>query len=83
MRVFQCIYSLNFIEHLYSQTTSITSEANARDTSDVGLIPGLERSPGGGHRNPLQDSCLENLMGTWTEEYGGLQSIGLHTVGRN
>ena len=27
---------------------------------DLGCIPGLERSPGGGHGNPLQDSCLEN-----------------------
>ena len=25
-------------------------------------IPGLERSPGGEHGNPLQDSCLENSM---------------------
>ena len=28
----------------------------------VGLIPGLRRSPGGGHGNPLRYSCLENLM---------------------
>ena len=31
------------------------------------MIPGLERSPGRGHSNPLQYSCLENLLerGTW------------------
>ena len=29
----------------------------------LGLIPGLGRSPGGGHGNPLQYSCLENLRG--------------------
>ena len=29
---------------------------------DVGLIPGLGRSLGGGHGNPLQYSCLENPM---------------------
>ena len=57
--------------------------ANAGDIRDAGLIPGLERSPGGGHSNPFQDSCLENLMGNWTEEYDGLQSIGLQTVGHN
>ena len=34
--------------------------ANAGDTRDLGLIPGSERSPGGGHGNPLQCSCLEN-----------------------
>ena len=34
--------------------------ANAGDIKDVGLIPGSGRSPGGGHGNPLQYSCLEN-----------------------
>ena len=36
--------------------------ANAGDISDVGLIPELGRSPGGGHGNLLQYSCLENPM---------------------
>ena len=41
--------------------------ANARDTRDVGLIPGSGRSPGGGHGDPHQDSCLANPMdkGAW------------------
>ena len=41
--------------------------ANAGDKRDVGSIPGSGRSPGGGHGNPLQDSCLENPMdrGAW------------------
>ena len=34
--------------------------ANAEDIRDTGLIPGSERSPGGGQGNPLQYSCLEN-----------------------
>ena len=40
---------------------------NAGDMRDVGLIPGLGRSPGGGHGTALQYSCLENLMdrGAW------------------
>ena len=40
--------------------------ANAGDTGDerdVGSIPGSERSPGGGHGNPLQCSCQENSHG--------------------
>ena len=37
--------------------------ANAGDVRDRGSIPGLERSPGGGHGNPLQYSCLENHHG--------------------
>ena len=32
--------------------------ANAGDLRDMGSIPGLGRSPGGGHGNPLQHSCL-------------------------
>ena len=41
--------------------------ANAGDTRDMGLMPGSGRSPGGGHGNPLQYSCLENPMdrGVW------------------
>ena len=35
---------------------------NPRDIRDVGSIPGLGRSPGGGHGNSLQYSCLENPM---------------------
>ena len=35
---------------------------NAGDIRDMGSIPGLGRSPGGGHANPLQYSCLENPM---------------------
>ena len=41
--------------------------ANVGDVRDVGLIPGLGRSLGGGHSNPLKYSCLENPMdrGVW------------------
>ena len=40
---------------------------NAGGTRDVGTIPGFGRSPGGGHDNPLQYSCLENPTdrGAW------------------
>ena len=41
--------------------------ANAGDLRDAGSIPGSGRSPGEGHGNPLQYSCLENPMdrGAW------------------
>ena len=39
-----------------------STPANAGDIRDAGLIPGLGRSPGGGHGNPVQNSCLENPM---------------------
>ena len=44
---------------------------------DVGLIPKLGRSPGEGNGNPLQCSCWEI---PWTEETGGLQSMGLQRI---
>ena len=37
--------------------------AYAGHVRDTGSIPGSERSPGGGHGNPLQCSCLENPHG--------------------
>ena len=37
--------------------------ANAVETGDVGLIPGLGRSPGGGNSKPLQHSCLRKSHG--------------------
>ena len=49
------------------------STCNARDTGDMGMIPGLGRSPGGGSGNPLQYACWEI---PWTEEPQGLQSRG-------
>ena len=36
--------------------------ANTGDIRDASLIPGYGRSPGGGHGNPLQYSCLGNPM---------------------
>ena len=41
--------------------------ANPGDIKDPGSTPGLGKSPGGGHGNPLQYSCLETPMdrGDW------------------
>ena len=49
---------------------------SACNVEDPGLIPGLGRSRGGGHDNPLQHSCLPGES-PWIEELGGLQSNGL------
>ena len=40
--------------------------ANAGYRREPSLIPGLGRCPGGGHGNPLQDSCLENPINRGT-----------------
>ena len=54
--------------------------ANSGDIRDAGSIPGLGRSPGGGHGNSLQYPCLGNPM---DREPGGLQSMGLHRIRHN
>ena len=51
-----------------------TPPANARDVGDSGSIPGSGRFPGEGNDNPLQYSCLENLMdrGAWWAAVNGI-----------
>ena len=49
---------------------------SACNAGNLGLIPGLGRSPRGGHGNPLQYSCLENFhRGEFQEEPGGLATV--------
>ena len=63
------------------------SACNAGVIRDVGSIPGWGRSPGGGHGNPLQYSCLENPLdrGAWratvhgvTESQARLKQLSMH-----
>ena len=51
---------------------------SACNMEDMGLAPRLGRSPGGGHGNPLQYSCLENPVdsGGWWAAVLGLQRVG-------
>ena len=51
--------------------------ANIGDTEDMGLNPGLERSPGEGNGNPSQCFCLENPMdsGAWWATVHGAAKI--------
>ena len=53
--------------------------ASEGDTGDLGLIPGSERSRGGGHGNLPQYSSLEVLRA----DTGGLQLLGSHRVGHD
>ena len=54
--------------------------ANIGDKRKAGLIPELGRSPGGGHGNPLQYSCLENSLDRVASK---LRSMGSHRVKHN
>ena len=54
--------------------------ANSGDTGDVGLIPELGRSPGGGNGSPLQCSCLGNTMDTgnwWATVHGVTKELDM------
>ena len=53
---------INFLLGLSQWLSGKESPCNAGDAGDMGLIPRSGRSPGGGHGNPLQYSCLENSM---------------------
>ena len=50
----------------------------AMEQTDVGSIPGWGRSPGGGHGDSLQDSCLKNPMdrGAWRAAGRGVIKSG-------
>ena len=64
---FQAPTSMGFSRQEYwSGCHCLLQPANAGDIKDTGSVPGLGRSPGGGHDNPLQ-YCLENSMdrGAW------------------
>ena len=65
---------------------------NVGDIKDVGSIPGLRRSPGGRHDNPLQYSCLENTTDRgawWATVYGvaksqtQLKQLSMHIITEN
>ena len=53
---------------------SSDGKESACNVGDPGSIPGLGRSPGGGHSNPLQSSCLENPVdrGAWRATVCGI-----------
>ena len=70
---------LNRLNRCPSQVVLVVKKppANAGDTRDAGLIPGLGQFPGGGQVNPLQYSCLENPMDRgawWAAVHGVAQS---------
>ena len=61
------------ISGFYDGSNSKKSACNAGDTGDAGSIPGSGRSPGRGNCNPLQYSCLGNLMdigASWATVHG-------------
>ena len=52
----------------------LSSKESACDAGDTSFVPEWGRSPGGGHSNPFQYSCLENPVdgGAWQPQSTGL-----------
>jgi len=76
------MHTLIYINTIYYRgfpggTSGKILPANSGDSEDLGSIPGLGRSPGGGNGNPLQFLVWKI---PWTEEPGGLQSMGPQRV---
>ena len=60
-------------------TSGKNPPANSGNIRDTGSIPGLGRSLGGGHGNPLQYSWLQTSMGRgawWATVWGGCERVG-------
>ena len=72
-----CRVRHDYVTFTHSITGSSAGKESAFNEGDLGPIPGLGRSPGKGHGNPLQFLPRES---PWTEEPGRLQSMGLQRV---
>ena len=59
--------TINFIVTYLNISLGFSCGSDGKESicnvGDLGSIPGLGRSPGEGHGDPLQYSCLENLHG--------------------
>ena len=81
--IYLSIYIHIYIHFIYADQGfpgGSDSKESTCDMGDLGLIPGLGRSPGEENGNQLWYSCLEN---PWTEKPGGLQTQGLQRVGHD
>ena len=83
-QLFFCVVGLSHLEIfniLSGLLWWLRPEASTCSVGDLSLIPGLGRSPGGEHGNPLQYSCLENPQGQ--RSLAGYKSMGSERVGHN
>ena len=80
--------NVRFVLNLKGQRASLVAQlvknppADAGDTRNLGSIPGLGRSPGEGHSNPPQYSCLENSVdrGVWWATVHGVAELDMTEV---
>ena len=74
------VFSLKDVYFTDSLVGSVSKRVCSFTGGELSSIPGLGRSPGEGNGTPLQYSYLGN---PWTEEPGGLQSMGSQRVGND
>ena len=84
----QVMATVRFNNRLPRWLSGEESACSAGDAGDKGSIPGSGRSPGGGHGNPLQDSCRESPIdrGAWwatvcgvAKSWTWLKGLSMHT----
>ena len=85
LTTFPCLDMMNICKEQGLQIRSLSQgfpggsdgKESAHNAGDVGSIPGLGRSPGEGHGNPLQYSCLENPKdgGEWWATIHGVAKV--------
>ena len=76
--IFKILYLLDYLSSVTQVALVVKNPlASVGDVRDNGSIPGSGRSPGGGHGDPLQYSCLEDPM---DRRAWGLQSTGSQRV---
>ena len=79
--MFTCLKSFICTSNISFKEISFPAGADGKESTcnarDLGVIPGLGRSPGEGNGNPLQYSCLENPMdigACWATAHGVSES---------
>ena len=70
----------SYLSFLMGVPSGSNSEESACDAGDMDSIPGLTGCPGEGNDYPLQYSFAWRIP--WTEEPGGVQSMGLQSWAR-
>ena len=76
LKTYNCFFII--FSHYFSQKVfpgGSNGKESACSAGDLGLIPGLERSPGEGNGYPVKYSCLSIDRGAWrTTAHGGIES---------
>ena len=79
-RYVNLITNLNLLDCELGFPSGSDNKESTSNAGDADLIPGLGRSPGEGHVNPLQYSCLENSMDRGAWWYSPWDCKGLDTT---